>query len=89
MNNFLSRRALLKGSLAAAAAAGIAPALLTATDARAAEAAVQKTPVIGPAVSQVPQREPTPPSTSRSTLTLNISSGSMGKSAIPFSAKSA
>ena len=47
MNNFLSRRALLKGSLAAAAAAGISPALLTATDARAAEAAVQKTPVIG------------------------------------------
>ena len=47
MNNFLSRRALLKGSLAAAAAAGISPALLTATDARAAGAAVQKTPVIG------------------------------------------
>ena len=47
MNNFLSRRALLKGSLAAAAAAGISPALLTATDARAAEVAVQKTPVIG------------------------------------------
>lgn len=46
MSSSISRRTLLKGSLAAAAAAGAAPLLASAGEAHAA-AAVQKTPVIG------------------------------------------